>query len=67
MDNIAEHYHYIMRYHFHEGLNVTETPRRIYEVYGLDALKERSENDLRIFVSETLVLKTQSDWVARER
>jgi len=25
MDNIAEHYRHIMRYHFHEGLNVAET------------------------------------------
>jgi len=30
-----------MRYHFHEGLNVAETIRRICEVYEPDALKER--------------------------
>jgi len=30
MDDITEHYHHIMRYHFHEGLNAAA--RRICEV-----------------------------------
>jgi len=40
MDDIAEHYRHIMRYHFHEELNAKKTVRRICEVYGPDALKE---------------------------
>jgi len=43
MDDIAEHYRHIMRYHFHEELNTAEKVRRICEVYGSDALKERPE------------------------
>lgn len=41
MDDIAEHYRHIVRYHFHEGLNAAKTARRICAVYGPDALKER--------------------------
>jgi len=69
MDDIAEHYHYIMRYHkfFYEELKVVETARKICEVYEPDVLKERSRNGLRVFVSETLVLKTRSNWIVRKR
>jgi len=40
MDDIAEHYRHIIRYHFHKGLNA-ETAHRISEVHGPNALKER--------------------------
>jgi len=41
MEDIAEHCRHIMRYHFHEGLNVAEMAYRICETYRPDALKER--------------------------
>jgi len=49
MNDIAEHYRYIMHYHFHEGLNVPETARRICEDYEPDALKNMwFENGLSV-------------------
>lgn len=41
MENISEHYRYIMLYHFYIGFNAAQTARRICKVYGPDTLKER--------------------------
>lgn len=40
MNDIAEHYCHIMRYHFHKRLSAAETARKICTVYGPNILKE---------------------------
>jgi len=65
MNDIAERYRHIIRYHFHEELNVTETTYRIWSLRAW-CPKRTCDSEI-VFASETLVLKTRSDRVAPKR
>lgn len=42
MDNNKVHFRHIMLFYFKKGKNATQTQRKIYAVYGEDAIKEQT-------------------------